>query len=369
MTESSNDQALREIPMPKHYVGRLNIYAPHPEPQHPSYQLQHAVSDSINNPNYSQGLNYQPAASALVQHQVFPSYVNTAQTTGPLTNYQEAKQHIVYQHQPDMPMAAYNPTYLVTQSNQLLDQHKQHLFKPDPLFVQHSHKSENQRESEFIPSYQLDQHTTTAPIIHYQNQQISQPLDEPQFARLIAADPNPQQQLQQLNQPNPTTYQNKQKHSSVLQHRPTLTENEMSNLLNFGRLDSDSSPHQNNNNAAGFIASSFIQTQPINTSSGSVLYTNPSFESILQHQQQNNDRIVEATRQVMNNQQQASSYHHNQAKATIGAKQHLIFVTKSPDQKRQDDVHIASVGQSKESNNQPGSDLRIYVPDTPENVI
>lgn len=268
-------------------------------------------------------------------------------------------------------MAVYNPTYLVTQSNQLLSQHKQHLFKPDPLFVQHqSHKSSG-GESEFIPSYQLEQsHSTPDPISHYQNQQISQPLDEPQFARLIAAPPPNQQQHPPSNDAPFPTIKHHHKHSSVLQQRPTLTENEMSNLLNFGRLEGDSSQYQNDNQATGFVASSFMQTEPINTSSGSVLYTNPSFETVLQHQQQNNERIVEATRQAMNNnnnnnnhKQSPSSSYHNQAKHH----QNTIFVTKSPDQKRQEDIEDSITAQHKDHSNHhiSGSDLHIYVPDSP----
>ncbi|XP_059612493.1 segmentation polarity homeobox protein engrailed [Phlebotomus argentipes] len=43
-----------------------------------------------------------------------------------------------------MPDSVYNPTYLVTQSNNLLQQHQQHLFRPEPAYVsayqqQHAH--------------------------------------------------------------------------------------------------------------------------------------------------------------------------------------------------------------------------------------
>lgn len=348
------------------------MYALETDTPNHSFQLQQ-TPDTLTNTNYAQVYNYQPSASALVPHKVFPSFSNNAPTTGALINsqFQKPKQpHIVYQHQPDMPMAAYNPTYLVTQSNHLLNQHKQHLFKPDPLFMQQSHNSGRlPADTEFLPSYQLEPQIATAdPIVQYQNEQISQPLDEPQFARLIAAAPiRPHQTsaTQQQSHYNPKNehINTRPKHSSVLQQRPTLTENEMSNLLNFGRLDGNAA-HQNPNAAAGFVASSYMQTEPINTSSGTSLYTNPSYETVLQHQQQNDERIVEATRQAMLNNQKQQSLQHNQSPPAHGQQHHpTIFVTKSPDQKRHDDVEMASPPH-RDNKESVGSDLHIYVPDS-----
>lgn len=328
MTEASNDHTL---------PGRPNLYAADQNSHLPSYQLQTAT-DPFSQPSLSTQYGHQPAASALVQHQVqLPLYNNIHQTNvlsanSPPQNHKTT--HLIYQHQPAMPMPVYNPTYLVTQSNQLLNQHKQHLFKPDPVFLQQSQKPAFAQESEFLPSYQLQQSVVeeqSVPVIQHQNHQISQPLDEPQFARLIAA---PQQQPQQNQQ------QSLVRHNQQAASRPSLTENEMLNLLNFGRIEGAANDLNKSNQQAGFVASSYFQTGPKESSTGSLSHSSPTLEDVYhRHQQHNEERIVEATRQAIVDQKQ-----HKHQKSP----QDTIFVTKSPEQKQQEESE---------------SSLHIYVPD------
>lgn len=298
----------------------------------------------------------QPSASALVQHQLsFPSSSSPADSAA--ASYathlkynqqmlQPFHQHPTAQQLSSAPMAAYNPTYLVQQSNQLFDHHKQHLFKPDRQYL-HQHQPQATRthlisdliESEFLPSFQLpsgeyapvEQSAAIHHVVHHQKNANPQ-LDDPAVN--------------------------------------VLTVQEVSNLLNFGTMNHERAAATGQTASAGqqqvgFVASNFFQ-QPntaalVHGNNGGGVYD----DSIYRHQQQNEDRINEATRQALLQQQQTEleqsspmvTHHPSGAESTI-------FVTRSPEQ-RASEAEAESAHQRHQLRlaEQMSSDMRIYVPD------
>lgn len=327
--------------------GKHTLYAPDPDPSLPSYQVQHA-SDPFSQPSHQNQLPYDvrytaaasqqhqqlqaaPSASALVAQPFIQLANSVAQQQLPdhyglpLSNQPQLQQHFLQQqYQPvaaaQQSVSVYNPTYLVTQSNQLLHQHKQHLFKPEPSFVE-----QQQLDSEFLPSFNVQ---TVASAGQIQSASLNsnkvvdfgQSSNGPQFARLVAAR-NPQYSDNFLNLQE--------------QQQPTLSEREVSNLLNFGRIEGQNGqPDQQ-----GFIASTYYQTQP----------TDQNAFDVLKHQQQNQDRINQANHALN------AEHQHTAEKSS----ETTIYVTKQPDQKNND----AQQEHQQRLAEHFGSDLRIYVPD------
>lgn len=272
-----------------------------------------------------------------------------------------------------VPLAAYNPTYLVTQSNQLFDQHKQHLFKPERhQYVQQQQQpntavlrsppsAEASIEGEFLPSYQLP--------------------SSGDYVQLHSNNPPPQH----TQQPNRAIFNRAPSSSSFpsgLQYHPqvssieiqqqpvsaALSAQEVSNLLNYGSLQLPTiDEHRTNDD--GFVASNFYQSNNKNPPSLTGDITGNE-DTIYRHQQENEERINEATRQqslLIATEQRLNA----DRKFALPTKrpeptESTIFVTRTPElraseaeaesaQKRQQQriaEHLAAV-----------SDIRIYVPD------
>lgn len=347
VTESSNDHTIRDPVSGKH-----TLYAPDPDPSLPSYQVQPA-SDPFSQPSHQNKLPYDvrftaaasqqhqqlqaaPSASALVAQPFIQLANSVAQQQLPdhyglpLSNQPQLQQHFLQQqYQPaaasQQSVSVYNPTYLVTQSNQLLHQHKQHLFKPEPSFFE---QQQLESDSEFLPSVNV-QTVASAGQIQSARQNsneiadFGQSFNSPQFARLVA--------------PRNTQYGDNFLNLQE-QQQPTLSEREVSNLLNFGRIEGQNAQQQQ-----GFIASTYYQTQS----------TDQHAFDPLKHQQQNQDRINQANQALTAEQQHSFE---KQSEATN-------YVTKQPEDRKNNDANHAHQEHQQRLAEQLGSDLRIYVPD------
>lgn len=318
----------------------------------PSYQVQPA-SDPFSQPSHQNKLPYDvrytaaasqqnhqlqaaPSASALVAQPFIQLANSVAQQQLPdhyglpLSSQPQLQQHFLQQqYQPaatsQQSVSAYNPTYLVTQSNQLLHQHKQHLFKPEPSFLE---QQLLESDSEFLPSYNV-QAVASAGQIQSASQnsnevaEFGQSSNGPQYARLVA----------------PRNTQYGDNFLNLQEQQPTLSEREVSNLLNFGRIEGQNGQQQQQ----GFIASTYYQTQP----------ADQNVFDVLKHQQQNQDRITQANQALTAEQQHIPE---KQSEATI-------YVTKQPEDRKNNDAQQAHKEHQQRLAEHFGSDLRIYVPD------
>lgn len=133
-----------------------------------------------------------------------------------------------------MPLSVYNPTYLVTQSNQLLDQHKRHLFQPEVA-------SPKERSNLVAEASNLTPtHSVASPgqIITAAKDKIS---DITSY-EVLPSNPSP-------------LVSGKYSASLSESVSPTLTEKEVSDLINFGKLYDNLDPN-------GFVASSYYDSFP-----------------------------------------------------------------------------------------------------------
>lgn len=155
-----------------------------------------------------------------------------------------------------VPVSAYNPTYLVTQSNQLLNQHRERLFKPAPAFLGSINQptidmsaSETQpfRDVSDVASpgqiLLAKQKNNNADVLH-EFKSVSASLqaegnsNSPTFERFSA--PSPEDSNIIMGQRNEAPQQ------------PLLTQQEISNLLNYGTI---------NNGDQRFVSSSYNKDQ------------------------------------------------------------------------------------------------------------
>ncbi|EDW81535.1 uncharacterized protein Dwil_GK10970 [Drosophila willistoni] len=137
--DETNDQTIRDP-----ISGSQKLFAPDPDPSLPAAKLRQAT-EPFNTPSNNRPLpadvqsNHLPAQPIV---QIFGAQA-AAQTAQAPEIYPIQYTQPVAQLQPyvasGVPAAAhipiYNPTYLVTQSNQLYNQHKQQLFKPSTEHV------------------------------------------------------------------------------------------------------------------------------------------------------------------------------------------------------------------------------------------
>lgn len=191
----------------------------------------------------------------------------------PIGNQPQLQQHLMQQQAmlQNMPVSVYNPTYLVTQSNNLLKQHREQLFKPAPAYL----GTINQASIDLTPGNsqplqdvnsvaspgqllssaqsQQKQNQQPPPSPHPQTQSPPQlqsnaiPLRTEFSASLPQTDNTPTFQRYVADQPsnNPTI---------VVAQQPILTESELNNLLNIGGHD--------NGDQNRFIASTYYQSAP-----------------------------------------------------------------------------------------------------------
>uniref|UniRef100_A0AAG5CSR9 Uncharacterized protein n=1 Tax=Anopheles atroparvus TaxID=41427 RepID=A0AAG5CSR9_ANOAO len=199
----------------------------------------------------------------------------------PLATQPQLQQHILQQTAmlQEMPVSLYNPTYLVTQSNNLFNTHQQqaavNLFKPDTNFLgtvqqQQQHNQQTQTPAPttvLFNSYNTYKHgepaastgqilSATQDQLHelqsvvnqiqlndMHNQHHQQSPDMPTYAQLVGHEQPAvhQQQLPQLNQLEQQLQQQliqqhqHQQHSQGPQRQ--MTDAEIANLLNYGMIN------------------------------------------------------------------------------------------------------------------------------------
>lgn len=199
-----------------------------------SYGQQHSI-DSSKSPIDLNVL----AASAKVQSptviQLSNSIAQAQQLadTYSLTNQPQLQQHYLQQSYPGISLPVYNPTYLVTQSNHLFNQHKQQLFKPEIPFVSAAGVTAHdaallQAQSVASPGqiYSAHQdHIKDNSFNSAQSSSSSSAANSPTYERLISS-----------NSPKSNTV------IQSIQQQPILSEQEVANLLNYGTLNGHSSP-------------------------------------------------------------------------------------------------------------------------------
>lgn len=289
VTEQINDHTVRVDP----FMMKQKYYGPDSAQSIPAYKI--AQSFETFNPTnaapnrplpieisfvpaqHQAQANSAPVAAPLIQNygqlaNQVPPQQQLPDTYGiPIGNQPQLQQHLLQQQSMlhNVPVV-YNPTYLVTQSNNLLKQHREHLFKPAPAFLgtinqasltntqplqdvnsvasagqlaeaahdQQKHEDHAQQQQ---PHSQSQTHTQTQtqalqnsisfrPDFVSNGQQID---NTPSFQRYVAD--------------RPAT-------NGIIVQQPILTESELNSLLSIGGNDNDG---QNR-----FIASTFYQAQP-----------------------------------------------------------------------------------------------------------
>lgn len=311
MTEQINDHTIRVDP----FTGKQKFYAPDPDQSVPNYKIAQAF-DSFNQPNavasrpypieisfvpqQNQG-NTGPVAAPLIQlsNQV-PQQQLPDTYALPIGNQPQLQQHLLQQQTmlQNMPVSVYNPTYLVTQSNNLLKQHREQLFKPAPAYL----GSINQPTIDLSPRnsqplQDVDSAASPGQLLTSAQSQQKQQAQQPPSALQEPSQPNgvplrtdfqsslPQtdhsqtfqnensQTFQNGNSPTFQRYIADRPPSIVFAQQPQLTESELNNLLNIGQQDPDDSTR--------FIASTYYHAHP-----------DPQVEIENRHRQQLNDITI-----------------------------------------------------------------------------
>lgn len=241
------------------------------------------------------------------------------------------------------PMSAYNPTYLVTQSNNLLTQHRERLFKPAPAFLGTLNQpSIDMSPNEAQPFDDVNSAASSGQILTANQSQNKQadvtlaPSASNDFMSSVAVSTNNFPKFERFMAQRPTNGASNdivfgQSNGVSQVQQPILTEQEVASYLNF-----DATPKNNNNNQIvnqGFIASTYYQAQP-----------DPQIEIDNSRRQQLNDLTI------------------NQANAEIRDRfQVSLSTTKPNSQKVQTNAHAEH--QKKLAQQFGNEQLRIFVPD------
>ncbi|XP_050744566.1 putative uncharacterized protein DDB_G0271606 [Drosophila biarmipes] len=180
--DETNDQTIRDP-----ISGSQKLFAPDPDPSLPTTKIRPAT-ESFNTPSNNKPLpadvqsNHLPA-QPLVQIVGAQAAAQTAPEIYPIQYAQPAVQSQSFIAAiPAAHIPIYNPTYLVTQSNQLYSAHKQQLFKPSPEPVVESGYVNADLTQEVASNGQIlqaakDPHHNIHPVLD----------SAPQYAALIAA--------------------------------------------------------------------------------------------------------------------------------------------------------------------------------------
>lgn len=333
MTEQISDHTLRVDPFGMN-LNKQKFYAPDPDQAVPaSYKLTQTF-EPYNQPNAvasrpieisfipaqhtaAASANSAPVAAPLIQ---FPNSMPQQQQLSdtyalPISNQPQLQQHLLQQQSmlQNMPVSVYNPTYLVQQSNNLLKQHREQLFKPAPAYLgtinqptidlspnnaqpladvnsvaspgqilasaQSQHKQEHHHQHEQQQHHQHEQ--------QQQHQHEQQQQQEPLQQQLPQS---PQQQSNSIslhgdfassllssaeNTPTFERYVAERQPNIVFAQQSTLTESELNNLLNIGNQHADDEANR-------FIASTYYQSSP----------PDPQVEIENQHRQKVNDLTI-----------------------------------------------------------------------------
>lgn len=277
MTEQINDQTVRVDP----FTGKPKFYASDAAQAIPAYKIAQPF-DSFNQPSsvssrpmpiefsfvpapQQSQTNAAPVAAPLIQLANPVPQQQLADTYGlPIGNQPQLQQHLLQQQSMlhNVPVV-YNPTYLVTQSNNLLKQHRDQLFKPAPAYlgsINHptvdlspgnsqplqdvnSAASPGQIQEQRKHSYHLHQSPSSTTQSYPQSSAVPLQTDYP----LVGPSNDNTPTFQRYVADRPTS-------NSILVQQPILTETELNSLLNIGNNDNDG--------ANRFIASTYYQAQP-----------------------------------------------------------------------------------------------------------
>lgn len=257
----------------------------------------------------------------------------------PLANQPQLQQHLLQQQSyAGISLPVYNPTYLVTQSNQLLNQHKQQLFKPAAGFI-NGVSNLNGPEAQAI----YHGHSVASPGQIYSAHQdhindysfapvqtsTSNAINSPSFERFISSDSPKSNTIVQS-----------------VEQQPLLSEQEIANLLNFGTLNGHSNPT--------YLSPEYYQTP----SSESPLAATINLDQPTKQQLVNDDIIKQANENVKHKSQRltttpstASSYQYVSTASPISSIGHT--------ERTAFDQHQKKLAEHFNDQNP----LRIYVPD------
>lgn len=246
MTEDTNDHTINNL-----ISGTRKLYAPDPDPSLPAVRVKPST-DPFSQPSNTnfQTLNLFGTLSPSALIQSPSTSIQFDSSSSPLQQSFLQQQSIVQ----GMPLSVYNPTYLVTQSNQLLDQHKRHLFQPEP-----KDKSNVAAASNLSPVKSV---ASVGQIMTAAKDKIGESYES------LPSNPSP-------------LVRERNSASSSEADGPTLTEKEVSDLINFGKL-------YNNLDQNSFVASSYYDSFPD---------TQTDFD-ITQHQRDNDEILRQANEDI-----------------------------------------------------------------------
>ncbi|XP_050079474.1 GATA zinc finger domain-containing protein 10 [Anopheles maculipalpis] len=382
--EHSNDVTIGDL-----YSGKKTYFAPDPDPSLPSKTLV-PTSDPLSIPSNGKFaptsvLVQSPVAHYPVQPQSSASaviqYVNAVPQASyaiPLATQPQLQQHILQQTAmlQEMPVSLYNPTYLVTQSNNLFNTHQQqgsaNLFKPDTSFLgtmqqqqpphQQVHHIQTQTQAPPVPTTVLfnsyntaykhnEPAASTGQILSATQDQLHElqsvvnqiqlndihnhhSSDMPTYAQLVGHEQPAihQQQLPQLNQ-----LEQQLQQQLIQQHqqekgnpqRP-MTDAEIANLLNYGMINL-----HNNLSPSDYYHYQVDQPTAVQSSGQHTFYE-------LSERQKENDRILAQAQQELYHQQaqqqqyQQQQQHQYQQQLQHQQEQHNVQQHPLPQQYQQD---------------------------------
>lgn len=272
----------------------------------------------------------------------------------PISNQPQLQQHLLQQQSMThgAPLSAYNPTYLVTQSNNLLNQHRERLFKPAPAFLGTINQpSIDLSPNEVQPFADVNSVASSGQIQTSNQSQMRQvetasppsatPNDFPSSSSSVAVSTNNFPKFERFtaqrtgaSASNDIIFGQSNGVSQVQQ--PILTEQEVASYLNLSP-----SQYNGNSNNQGFIASSYYQAQP-----------DPQVEIENSRRQQLNDLTI------------------SQANAEIRQRFQPTLSTIRPNsQKAASNVHEEHQQKlAQQFGNKGQQQLRIYVPDEHNNI-
>ncbi|XP_058467499.1 putative mediator of RNA polymerase II transcription subunit 12 [Malaya genurostris] len=355
--EHTNDVTLKNP-----YSGQKTYFAPDPDPSLPSKSVsptQDPLSEPSNGKYPPNDLLIQAQTQAqthyLPQHSTMPlnqkpiyGIVNTAPQPGygiPLAVQPQLQQHILQQTSMLQGMPLYNPTYLVTQSNNLFNNHQHQqqttLFKPETSFLgtvpspqpadgnvvfnSYTYKHEPAASAGQILAATQDQlHELQSAVSQIQLNDLQQQHshDAPTYAQLVGHEQLAlhQQQIPQQNQLEQQLQQQLIQQQEKSSHQ--LTENEIANLLNYGTINLHNQLSPND-----YYHYQVDQEQQQQQQQQQDIYQYPHHHHRLQHQQQEepqslyelsqrqqeNERILAQAQQdlLQQQQQQQLSYQAN----------------------------------------------------------
>ncbi|XP_031616717.1 uncharacterized protein LOC116336745 [Contarinia nasturtii] len=367
VTEQINDHTIRVDPFSK----QTKIYVSDSAQSIPTYKIAQSF-DSFNQPSAvaSRPLPFEisfipaqpqpqpqsqqqsqpqissaPVASPLIQmaNQVPPQQQLPDTYAIPIGNQPQLQQHLLQQQSmiQNVPLSVYNPTYLVTQSNNLLKQHREQLFKPSPSHLETLNQSPsvdlaagNTQSLQDVGSVaSAGQLLTSAQSQHKQHEHTNSISLRPDFS--VAA------QLQHTD--NTPTFQryvaDRPTGNGIVVQQPVLTESELNTLLNIGNHEND--------NQNPFVASTYYQSRP-----------DPQIELENRQRQQFNDfKIAKANEELkekINTVEGSSSSSSSSSSSPSSTPLPLNGRRKTAHQQHQEKLAEQFTGKTA---------LRIYVPD------